>query len=381
MSNQLETKRLTLAKMLAANRLTKVASDQDIEHKEDPTEQKNLGKEQTGEIKDLEGTNAATQAAANKSSDSVDTPPNCQDLNKPAQAALASTGTSVKAIHQCGAPAEMPKSAADYRSRLAGILNKLNKKASAESARVKTGTEVLKKFASLNSNSTAQDIEEAKSELVKLASSNPLFTVCRDQILMRKLAEDVDALAKAEGISPEEAADALDAAAAENPEMIEEATDEANGEAVADLAGAEEQTAALMDGAQQLADNASAVLGQEVTPDQILNAIDEVEAQAAELGVPPEALVQAAMEEIQGAGETPEVTPEDEANAQAILDEAAANGVSPEEVIQMAAEELGGQGSEEAAPAQADMPKEASFKPTRARTTRAAYVQHLMHSK
>ena len=65
--------------------------------------------------------------------------------------------------------------------------------------------------------------------MLKLAASNPLFSICRDNILMRKMAEDIDALAQAEGMSPEDAAAQLDAAAAANPEMMQEAEDEANG--------------------------------------------------------------------------------------------------------------------------------------------------------
>lgn len=400
MSNQLENKRRTLAQMLANARLTKVAADQDIEQTT-PLDQKDLGKEQTEEIhENIEGVNADAKAAANTSKDTVETPPNCQDLNKPAEAALSSTGSDIDVIHQCGAPAEMPKTASAYKQKLAGILSQMRKQASEQQKEqpqnagdFRTGTEVLRKFASLSASSTAEDIKAAQGELLKLAATNPLFSVCRDRILMQKLAEDVDALAEAEGISPEEAAAKLDEAAAANPEMLEEAQDEANGEAVADLAEAESATAELMDGAQQLADNASSVLGQEVTPDQILNAIDEVEAQAAELGVPPEALVQAAIEEMTGAGDA-EVTPEDEANAEAIMQEAAANGISPEEVLQMATEELGNApeaaekpgdapkaadaGSEEAAP-EKGQEKTASAKPAVAKTRRAQFVQHLMH--
>jgi hypothetical protein len=295
----------------------------------------------------------------------------------------------------------------------------------------RTGTEVMEKIAGINQRIAEKgqqpseaELNELHDDMLKLAASNPLFSICRDNILMRKMAEDIDALAQAEGMSPEDAAAQLDAAAAANPEMMQEAEDETNGEAVAQLADAEAGADDLMGGIQELADNASAVTGQDVTPDQILDAIDEVQAQADAMGVPAEALIQAALEEIQGGGGA-EVTPDDEANAQAIMEEAAANGVSPDEVLQMAAGELDGGGdtgapaaapaaepaAEPAAPpADSAAPsdggekkeaesksddggekkkddggekkddgekKEASFK--QAATPRAAFVQHLLH--
>lgn len=360
MSNQIENKQMALAQLLANNRLTKIAGDQTITHKT-PEDQKSLGKEQTEEIKNLEGINAATPPAADAvTPEKVDTPPNCQDLNKKPEAAMAGTGSTVSVMDQAGNPANLKKSAADYRHELAVILHKMNdsamqKKAAEEqlNENFRTGTEVMQKLAALTPQSTEEDIKAAQDELVKLASTNPVFQEIRNQLLMQKLAADVEELAAAEGISPEEAAAALDEAAAADPSIMADAEDEATGEAVAGLADAEAQTDELMQGVQQLADGASAYTGQEVTADDILNAIDEVEAKAEKLNVPPEALIQAAMEEMQGGagGGEAEVTPEDEANAQAIMDEAAANGISPDEVLQMAAEELGG--GEGAAPAAA----------------------------
>lgn len=346
MANQITNQAKALARILSANGLTKIAECQDIKTTTPVAGQDNRGAEETKEIHEgIEGVNADTAAAANKPSDKVDTPPNCQDLNKPAEAALSATGTTEKPQSQDGCPASFPKSAADYRGRLAQILAgaRMNKQAAVEEFQenFRTGTEVMQKLASLNDKSTEQELAEAKDELMKLAATNPLFNVCRDRILQQKLAADIDAYAEAEGVSPDEAAAALDEAAAADPSILQEASDEADGEAVAELANAEGQADEMMAGVQQLADNASEALGAEVTPEDIMNAIDEVEAQAEELGVPPEALIQAAMEDMAGGGEA-EVSPEDEANAQAILDEAAANGVSPDEVLQMAAEQLGG---------------------------------------
>lgn len=387
MSNQLQQKAATLAQILAANKLTK-AAEQEIDHK-GLLDQNNLGKEQTEEIhQNVDGVNADTQAAANPSHDNVQEVPGAQSLNASPEAALNATGTTVDTItpdgNATGTPAEQAKSASDYRARLAGILAGMKKSAAQEEAAAdnfRTGTEVLAKFASLTPNSTEEDLAAAKEDLVKLASSNPVFQICRDRILMEKMAEDIDALAEAEGISPEEAAAELDAAAAANPDMVAEMEDEANGEAVADLAAAEEATDAFMGDIQGMADNASAALGTEVTPDDIIAAADETVALADELGVPPEALIQAAMEEMAGAGAGPEVSPEDEANAEAILNEAAANGISPEEVIQMAAEELGGAAAPEAeAAAEPPVEKAASLQ-KRAGTMRAAFVQELRRNR
>lgn len=395
MSNQLQQKAATLAQILAANKLTK-AAEQEIEHK-GLLDQTNLGKEQTEEIhQNVEGVNADTPAAANPSHENVQEVPGAQSLNASPESALNATGTTVDTItpdgNATGTPAEQAKSASDYRAELAGILASMKKQASAQAAPAntkeanaddfRTGSEVLAKFASLTPNSTEEDLAAAKEELVKLASTNPVFHICRDRILMAKMAEDIDALAEAEGISPEEAAAELDAAAAANPDMVAEMEDEANGEAVADLAAAEEATDAFMGDIQGMADNASAALGQEVTPDMIIAAADETVALADELGVPPEALIQAAMEEMMGAGAAPEVTPEDEANAQAILDEAAANGISPEEVIQMASEELGGAPEAPAAEPAAEPPVEkAASLQKRAGTMRAAFVQELRRNR
>lgn len=370
MSTQLENKQRTLAQMLAANRLTKIAADQEIKHTS-LTAQKSLGKEQTDVVNGTcDGILASTEAAANKDRDTVDTPPNCQNLNTEAQTAFANTGSHINAMNQNGTPANFPKSASFYRHQLAGILKQAN--------HVYTATEVLDKVASLTPYSSEYELASAQDALLKIASTNQVFTTVRDNILMRKLAEDAQALAEAEGISPEEAASALDAAAEGDPSIIESAADEANGEALASVADAEQGAAELDEGIQNLADNASAALGADVTPDDIVNACADVEAQAEQLGVPPEALIQAAMEDLQGNGED-DVSPEDLENAQAILDEAAANGVSPEEVIDMAANEMADDGDDSGEEEDAGEVKQASYYGYRAATPRAAYVQSLLH--
>lgn len=406
MSNQLQHKAATLAQILANNRLTKSA-EQEIEHK-GLLEQDSLGAEQTQDLhENVEGTLADTPAAKNPASGTPEQLPGVQSLTKEPEAALASTGTEVDTMKEdgteTGTPAEVAKTASLYRKQLAGIMKQMSKAATAKQAaqepqkQIVTGVEVMQKFASLTPTSTKEDLEAAKDLLTKLASTNPVFSVCRDRILMSKMAEDIDALAEAEGISPEEAAAELQAAADANPEMTADLEDEATGEAVADLADAEVATDQFMGGVQQMADNASQALGVEVTPDDIVDAAEQTVQLAEQLGVEPEVLIQQAMEELQGAGDA-EVTPEDEANAQAILDEAAANGISPEEVIQMAAGELEGapeaateEAVPEAAPAteseekeekepEEKVEKEASLQ-KRAKTMRAAFVQELRRNR
>lgn len=283
--------------------------------------------------------------------------------------------------------------ASDYRVKLAGILAAQRaaqeKKASAQPAKDEkpiTGKEVFQKWASLTQKSTEAEIKEAAAALQKLASTNPVFANIREHIMMTKMAEDIEALAEAEGIPPEQAAEELQAAAEANPEMMEDLESEATGEAVSDLAQAEDDTAALMEGVNTMAANASEALGQEVTPDDILNAVDEVVAQAEQMGVEPEDLIAAAVEQMQAGSEEP--NEEDMAMAEQILSEAADAGITPDEVIEAVASGMGG-GEGEAAPAEAKAEPEASdegettekvaSQQKQAGTTRAAFVQALRH--
>lgn len=367
MSNQIQTKAAALANILAANSLLKEA-EQTITHKS-VLSQDNLGREQTNEIhENVNGVIADTRAAANKSTDKVDEVVGAQSLNRTAEQALNNSGNEVNTMNSDG----NTKSAAYYRNRLASIIGAHDKRASLHNQinDFRTGTEVMQKFASLTASSTDADILDAEYDLLKLAASNPVFQVCKEHVMMRKMAEDIMALADAEGIGEEQAAQELQAAADANPEMMQDLEDEATGEAVADLAAAEAETADFMQQIQGLADNASANLGVEVTADDIIQAADETQALADELGVPAEALIQEALNEMSG-GAGVDVTPEEEAAAQAILDEAAANGISPEEVIQYATEELAGEPAQEA-----PVEKAASLQ-KRAGTMRAAFVQEL----
>ena len=173
--------------------------------------------------------------------------------------------------------------------------------------------------------------------------------------------------------------------------MGQELEDEATGEAVNELAGAEAATGDLMAGIDEMAANASQNLGIDVTPDDIMAAADEVVAMAEEQGVEPEAILQAAVEQLNAGGEG-DVSDEDMAAADQILSQAAEQGISPEEVISALSDDLGGEGEGEA-PAEASdegaaeeaesepAEKVASVQQKLASTDRAAFVQYLRHRK
>lgn len=419
MTNQLKLKSESLVDFLnRSGLLAKAASDQEITHKT-LLDQNDLGKEQTQDLHEgVEGVLADTKAADNTSSDTVPDLPGVQDLNASGETGLNQRGSSVELQdtdgNDSGTPAqEAKKMAADYRAAVASLVAQKRqqitaqqeKKAAVEAPKQEapaepeftTGTAVLAKWAALTQNSTEADIKAAQDELVKLASTNPAFNVIKERIMMRKMAEDIDALAEAEGISPEEAATELQAASDANPEMGQELEDEATGEAVGELADAEAATGDLMAGIDEMAANASANLGVEVTPEDIMAAADEVVAMAEEQGVEPEAILQAAVEQMQaGGGE--DVSDEDMAAAEEILSQAAEQGISPEEVIAALSDDLGGEGEAPAAEA-AEAPAEdegaaepAETEPTekvasvqrqqkQASTARAAYVQYLRHQK
>ena len=133
--------------------------------------------------------------------------------------------------------------------------------------------------------------------------------------MMAKMAAEIDALAEAEGIPQEDAAALLDAAIADDPAAAEELNNEVQGEALSDLAAAEEEQAGLMDGLADTAAKVSEMTGQEITPDDIVDAVDEVCAAAEEMGIEPEVLIQAAAEDMMNS-EGDDVTEEDMAQAE-----------------------------------------------------------------
>lgn len=370
MSNQLQNKANRVAELLAQYGLNKEAK-QTITHT-NLLAQNNLGREMTNEIHENEdGVQADTEAAENKPTAKIDAIPNAQNLNTSAEQALANTGSTVETQESDGSSAEMPAEQAKSAAAFAQVLKQIqDKKAAAES--FITATEVLAKWASLGPRSTQADIDAATSSLEKLASVNPAFTATRDNIIAMKKYAEAEELAEAAGIAPEDAAAALDAAVEANPEMDAEILDEANGEAVADLADAEQEVGELTDGAQMLADGASQILEADVTPDDIADALDTVTEMADEMGVDPIELIQAAAEEIQQ-GDEP--TEEDMANAEELVAFAEEQGMTPDELIQeiaasIEADEMGG---EEAAGEEEPIEKAASLQ-KQSQSPRVAYV-------
>ena len=382
MNNALAYKANLLEEKLKQYGLNKEAA-QSITHKS-LLSQNNLGREMTNEIhENEEGVQADTDAAKNTSSNRIDAIPNAQNLNTSAQSALANTGSTIETQTTDGcnsaSPAEIGKSAAYFAEVLKGIQQK--KQAAAQTASQEaaqeaadpfcTATDVYIKLASLGPRPSEEDQQAAASLIEKLASVNPVFAQTRDQIVMRKKAEEVEALAEEAGISPEDAAAAMDAAVAANPAMEEELMDEATGEAINDLAGAEQEVGELADGAAMLAAGASDVLGEEVTPDQIADALSDVTAMAEEMGVDPMDLIVAAAQEIQQGDEPND---DDMANAQQIIEMAAEQGISPDQIIEevaasIDADEMGG----EAAAAEEPIEKAASLQ-KRPVNSRVAYV-------
>jgi len=347
MSNQLQTKANRVAELLAQYGLNKEAK-QTITHT-NLLAQNNLGREMTNEIhENEEGVQADTEAAENKPTAKIDAIPNAQNLNTSAEQALANTGSTVETQESDGSSAEMPAEQAKSAAAFAQVLKQIqDKKAAAkkEEDSFITATEVFAKWASLGPRSTQADIDAATASLQKLASVNPAFTATRDNIIAMKKYAEAEELAEAADIAPEDAAAALDAAVEANPEMDAEILDEANGEAVADLADAEQEVGELTDGAQMLADGASQILDADVTPDDIADALDTVTEMADEMGVDPIELIQAAAEEIQQ-GEEP--TEEDMANAEELVAFAEEQGMTPDELIQeiaasIEADEMGGE--------------------------------------
>lgn len=350
-NNQLAYKANLLEEKLKQYGLNKEAA-QSITHKS-LLSQDNLGREMTNEIHENEdGVQADTDAAKNTPTDKIEAIPNAQNLNTSAEAALANTGSTVETqtVDGCptGSPAEQEKSAAYFAKVLKNIQQK--KAAAAPAKQEKepeflTATDVYIKIASLGPRSSEEDQAVAKGLIEKLASVNPVFAQTRDQYIMRKKAEEVEALAAESDISPEDAAAAMDAAVAANPDMEEELVSEANGEAIADLANAEQEVGELTEGTQMLADGASQVLGEDISPDQMADALSDVDALAEEMNVDPMELIVAAAQEMQQ-GDNP--SDEDMANAQEIVQMAAEQGVTPDQIIQevaasIDADEMGGE--------------------------------------
>ena len=364
---------------------------QEITHKKLDASQPTIGNEMQKEVESgSQGNYASAKSVDAELKGTVEMAPEKieGDEDKKAEKVLSETGSSVEKMYPCGtpspAPADVVKSAA-FKTRIEAVIKSemakeaalkkaqeeatakepakedLKKEASKqESEEVTTATEVLNKIASLNDVKTQEDFIKIASDIEvsfqKLQETNPLFNIAVEHKLMEKQAAEIDALAAENGMAPEDAAAALDAAVAEDPEAAAEMQSEAEGEALSDLAGAEQEQAAFMDGLDSTAAQVSEMLGQEVTGDDIAQAVSDVVDAAEQMGVEPEVLLEAAAQELMGAGGEggEEPSEEDMAQAQEILDQAAAQGISPEEVIQAVAQEMeGGEGAAEEAPAEA----------------------------
>ena len=274
------------------------------------------------------------------------------DDNTPAKRVLSATGTSIKTMTSAGNPTTMTKSEALNQKLQAVAKAEMQKQAAYQQAvdahymqNPPTATETMHKIAALaNSNNKAEQealAQDIEVDFVKLAAYNPLFRNACEYVKMRKIAEEIDALATAQGISPEEAAGALDEAMAADPGAEEEFNNEVEGDALSELAGAEGETADLMAGLEDAAAQASEMTGTQITPDDLIQAASDVVDQADAMGVEPEALIQAAAEEIAQGGDAP-VSEEDLAQAEQLMQEAADQGISPEEVLEAATADDGG---------------------------------------
>lgn len=381
MNSSMKKKASYLTELLASHGILNKEAQQ-ITHKSLDAAQPTIGDKMQNQIEDRTQGNYASDPSVDASiegaveikEDKVEGPD-----DKCAAKDLASTGTSINTMTPEGKPASMPKSATIAKIK-AAVNNEIRKEASYEANEITTATEVMQKIASLNDCkdeiSAEALVQDIAVDFRKLASTNPLFNQACEHVMMRKMAEEIAALAEAEGIPEEEAAAALDASMAEDPEAQEEFNNEVEGEALSELADVEGAQAEMAAGLENAAAEASAALGQEVTPDDIVAAVEDVVAQAEEMGVEPEVLIQAAAEEMmQGAGD--DVTGEDMAAAEGLLEEAAAQGISPEELISgLTAEVEGGEAPAEETPAE-EIAKEACLRKL-ASTRRGANLAYIL---
>ena len=334
---------------------------QEITHKKLDASQPTIGNEMQKEVESgSQGNYASAKSVDAELKGTVEMAPEKieGDEDKKAEKVLSETGSTVEKMYPCGTPAPAPadvvKSAA-FKTRIEAVIKsemakeaalkkaqeeaakqeELKKEASAkevksEAEEVTTATEVLNKIASLNDVKIQEDFIKIASDIEvsfqKLQETNPLFNIAVEHKLMEKQAAEIDALAAENGMAPEDAAAALDAATEADPEAAAEMQSEAEGEALSDLAGAEQEQAAFMDGLDSTAAQVSEMLGQEVTGDDIAQAVSDVVDAAEQMGVEPEVLLEAAAQELMGAGDEggEEPSEEDMAQAQEILDAAAA---------------------------------------------------------
>lgn len=390
-----------LQELLERNGLLKKADvqQQKVEHMSLDASQPTIGNEMQ---KEVENGNPGAPGAEYASDKNVDAEIEGQvqpaparlyiegDDDASAKSVLSSTGSSIKTMTASGNPSTMTKSEALNQKLQAVAKSEMQKQAAYQQAvdahymqNPPTATETMHKIAALantdnpaEQEALAQDIDV---DFVKLAAYNPLFRNACEYVKMRKIAEEIDALAAAQGISPEEAAGALDEAMAADPGAEEEFNNEVQGDALSELAGAEGETADLMAGLEDAAAQASELTGTEITPDDLIQAAADVVDQADAMGVEPEALIQAAAEQMAQSGDAP-VTEEDLAQAEQLMQEAADQGISPEEIIQAAAEDDGSGAAEQVPAEEGDVVKEACLHHL-ATTRRGQMLARMMGAK
>ena len=390
-----------LQELLERNGLLKKADvqQQKVEHMSLEASQPTIGNEMQ---KEVENGNPGAPGAEYASDKNVDAEIEGQvqpaparlyiegDDDASAKSVLSSTGSSIKTMTASGNPSTMTKSEALNQKLQAVAKSEMQKQAAYQQAvdahymqNPPTATETMHKIAALantdnpaEQEALAQDIDV---DFVKLAAYNPLFRNACEYVKMRKIAEEIDALAAAQGISPEEAAGALDEAMAADPGAEEEFNNEVQGDALSELAGAEGETADLMAGLEDAAAQASELTGTEITPDDLIQAAADVVDQADAMGVEPEALIQAAAEQMAQSGDAP-VTEEDLAQAEQLMQEAADQGISPEEIIQAAAEDDGSGAAEQVPAEEGDVVKEACLHHL-ATTRRGQMLARMMGAK
>ena len=388
-----------LQELLERNGLLKKA--QEVTHKSLDASQPTIGNEMQKETEEgnpgAPGANFASDKNVDAEiKDTIEVAPKKLKIEGDDQVAAKSvlnqTGSSVDVMASCGTPTELVKSEALNQKLNAVIDTEMRKQAAVQTqvdayytANPPSATETMYKIAALaHCSDEAQReaiAEDIHVDFVKLAKYNPLFGAACEHIQLRKMAAEIDALAEAEGITPEEAAEALDASVVNDPEAAEEMNNEVQGEALSDLADAEGDTMELMGGLDEMAAQASEQLGTEITAEDIISAAEDVVAQAEEMGVEPEDLIQAAAEQMaQDNGE--QITDEDVAAAEEFIQQAAEEGVSPEELMEAIAqmEDSQGEAPAEEAPADQDMEKEACLKKL-ASTKRGANLAKILEAK
>ena len=256
--------------------LKKFASNgtQTITHLNIETGQKNLGKEMSKEIDSTPGIHAGNPGEVPApSNEPKDQEGGVQESTVASGAqSMAASGSTVKNITPEGKPSGTPEQAskaAALADRLKVVQSALNTQTvqerimnqtvkTAAAADFVTGTEVMSKVASLAEHPDnvflKQDFE---SSFQKLASGNPAFAIAFENALLRKKAEEIDAVTAQTGMSDEDAAQLLDAATANDPAAEAELEEEAAGEALTDLAEAEAAADDIYNGLNEAAAQAT----------------------------------------------------------------------------------------------------------------------------